>query len=245
MTRVVTLLNQKKGGVGKKSTAAVNLAAVRAEHLSQGGLPEDAESPVAAISIDPQGSATWWANQVDDLPFHLIQAHDDPLDWLAQLNNLPTIAEVYVDTAGWFDLDPDGSGGDGLGSGHSADALRTVLDVTDEVLVPILTEPLCFDPTARTIRKILEPRQLPPYRVFINNHDSRDGTYWLNETKDFVRGRGWPPLAETVVRHYKIHTNASNEGLVVTQYKKTGKASTAAADFYNLADELMSTEVRR
>lgn len=237
MTRVITLLNQK-GGVGK-STAAVNLAAVRAERLSQ-GLAEDAESPVAAISIDPQGSAQWWANQVDDLPFHLIQAHDDPLDWLAQLNNLPAIAEVYVDTAGWFDLDPDGAG-DGLGNGHSADALRTVLDVTDEVLVPILTEPLCFDPTARTIRKILEPRQLP-YRVFINNHDSRDGTYWLNETQAFVRGRGWP-LAETVIRHYKIHTNASNDGVVVTQYKKTGKPATAAADFYNLADELMRTGV--
>ena len=107
--------------------------------------------------------------------------------------------------------------------------------------MPILTEPLCFDPTARTIRKILEPRQLP-YRVFINNHDSRDGTYWLNETQEFVRGRGWP-LAETVIRHYKIHTNASNDGVVVTQYKKTGKPATAAADFYNLADELMKTGV--
>ncbi len=193
MTRVVTLLNQKKGGVGKKSTAAVNLAAVRAEHLSQGGLPEDAESPVAAISIDPQGSATWWANQVDDLPFHLIQAHDDPLDWLAQLNNLPTIAEVYVDTAGWFDLDPDGSGGDGLGSGHSADALRTVLDVTDEVLVPILTEPLCFDPTARTIRKkILEPRQLLPGLHKQPRQPRRD---LLAERDERFRPRPWvaPP----------------------------------------------------
>ena len=238
MTRVVTLLNQK-GGVGK-STATVNLAAIRAERLGR-DLEEDADSPVAAVSIDPQGSAKWWAKQVDDLPFYLVQAHDDPLEWLGQLNNLPSIAEVYVDTAGWFDLDPDAAG-DGLGNGHSAEALRTVLDVTDEVLVPILTEPLCFDPMARTIRKILEPRQLP-YRVFINNHDGRDGNYWLNETQKFVHGRGWP-LAETVVRHYKIHTNASNEGLVVTQYKKTGKAANAAADFYMLADELMMAGVR-
>ncbi|EUA65478.1 hypothetical protein I553_10775 [Mycobacterium xenopi 4042] len=41
-----------------------------------------------------------------------------------------------------------------------------------------------------------------------------------------------------MVRHYKIHTNASNEGIVVTQYKKTGTAANAAADYYNLADEL-------
>ena len=237
MSRVITLLNQK-GGVGK-STAAVNLAAVRAERLGKDS-PDDADPRVAAVSIDPQGSAAWWASQVSELPFYLIQAHDDPLEHLALLNNLPSIDEVYVDTAGWFDLDPDGSG-DGLGSGHSADALRTVLDVSDEVLVPILTEPLCFDPTARTIRKILEPRGLP-YRVFINNHDSRDGSYWLNETQEFVRGRGWP-LAETVIRHYKIHTNASNDGVVVTQYKKTGKAANAASDYNSLADELMAAEV--
>ncbi|MCH9737042.1 MAG: ParA family protein [Actinomycetia bacterium] len=238
MTRVITLLNQK-GGVGK-STATVNLAAISAERLSR-DLDENADSPVAAVSIDPQGSSKWWAKRVDDLPFYLVQAHDDPLEWLAQLNNLPGIAEVYVDTAGWFDLDPDG-GADGLGTGHSADVLRTVLDVTDEVLVPILTEPLSFDPTARTIQKLIEPRQLP-YRVFINNHDGRDGKYWLNETQKFVRGRGWP-LAETVIRHYKVHTNASSAGLVVTQYKKTGKATIAASDFYNLADELMMAGVR-
>ncbi|EUA65477.1 putative plasmid partitioning protein [Mycobacterium xenopi 4042] len=81
----------------------------------------------------------------------------------------PGIAEVYVDTAGWFDLDPD-SCGDGLGDGYSADALRTVLDVTDEAIVPILPAPMCFDPTARTIRKLLEPRNIP-YRVFINDWD--------------------------------------------------------------------------
>ncbi len=238
MSKVILVLNQK-GGVGK-STATVNLAAVRAQQLTDGQDP-DAISPVAAVSIDPQGSAKWWANQVDALPFHLIQAHDDPLEWLAQLNNLPGIAEVYVDTAGWFDLDPDGAG-DGLGDGYSAAALRTVLDVTDEALVPMLNEPLCFDPTARTIRKLLEPRNIP-YRVFINNWDPREGDYWLEQTKNFVRGQGWP-LAETVIRRYKIHTNASNEGVVVTQYKKTGTAVNAAGDFYSLADELSAVGVR-
>lgn len=232
MTRVVIVLNQK-GGVGK-STVTVNLAAVRAEKLAA-DLDPDAMSPVAAVSIDPQGSAKWWANRVDELPFHLVQAHDDPLEWLQQLNNLPGILEVYVDTAGWFDLDPDCSA-DGLGDGYSADALRTVLDVADEAIVPMLTAPMCFDPTARTIRKILEPRNIP-YRVFINDWDPRDGEHWLVETQKFARGQGWP-LAETVVRHYKIHTNASNEGIVVTQYRRTGSAANAAADFYNLADEL-------
>ena len=88
MTRVITVLNQK-GGVGK-STATVNLAAIRAQTLTA-HLDPDAFSPVAAVSIDPQGSAKWWANRVGDLPFHLVQAHDDPLEWLRQLNNLPGI----------------------------------------------------------------------------------------------------------------------------------------------------------
>jgi chromosome partitioning protein len=101
---------------------------------------------------------------------------------------------------------------------------------------------MCFDPTARTIRKLLEPRNIP-YRVFINDWDTRDGTYWLEETQKFIRGQGWP-LADTVVRHYKIHTNASNEGIVVTQYKKSGSAVNAAADFYKLAEELNVVGVR-
>lgn len=168
MTKVVTLLNQK-GGVGK-STGTINLAAVRAEKLAAANADPNAPSRVAAVSIDPQGSALWWANRVEELPFHLIQAHDDPLDWLAQLNTLPGIDEVYVDTPGWFDLDPD-SAGDGLGDGYSAEALRVVLDVTDEVLVPMLTQPMCFDPTARTIGKILEPRALPiVYLLTIGTH---------------------------------------------------------------------------
>lgn len=238
MSKVTVVINQK-GGVGK-STATVNLAAVRSQQLTA-GQDIDTFSPVAAVSIDPQGSAMWWANQVDALPFHLVQAHDDPLDWLQQLNNLPGIDEVYVDTPGWLDLDPDGAG-DGLGDGYSADALRTVLDIADDALVPMLTAPLCFDPTARTIGKLLKPRNIA-YRVFINDWDPRDGDHWLAETKAFVLNRGWP-LAETVIRHYKIHTNASNEGVVVTQYKKSGTAANAASDFYALADELNSVGAR-
>jgi chromosome partitioning protein len=229
---VHVVLNQK-GGVGK-STIAVNLAAVTADVLNQGDDPE-ASSPVLALSVDPQGSAVWWADRINDLPFHIVQGHED-LDGLKNLKNLPGIKHVYVDTPGWIDLESDDASADPLGRGPAADVLRTVLDMADQVIVPIETEPLSFDPTARTINKVLRPRGVR-HLVVVNNWDPRDGTQDLNQTKDFVRANGWP-LANTVIRHYKLHARASADGLVVTEYPLNRVALQAREDFYKLALEL-------
>lgn len=229
---VHALLNQK-GGVGK-STLAVNLAAVTAHVLNHAD-DSEGRSPVAAVSIDPQGSAVWWASRIDDLPFHIVQAHDD-LAGLRRLKQLPGIKHVYVDTPGWVDLATGEDATDPLGRGPGSDALRAVLDVVDLVIVPLEPEPLSFDPTARTIRKVLEPRGVS-YVVVINNWDPRDGIHDLNETKEFAKANGWP-LAHTVIRHYKLHTRASADGLVVTEYPANRVALQAREDFYRLALEL-------
>lgn len=226
----VQVLFQQKGGVGK-STISVNLAAVTADVTSNGEGPE--ESNVAAVSIDPQGSAIWWANRVEKLPFHVVQVHDDWAN-LRKLKNLPRVDHVYVDTPGWMPIDPDGNV-DPFGGGQLADALNTVLDVADHVIVPLEPEPLAFDPAARTA-KILQKRNIP-FTVVINNWDPRDGDADLKETKDFARALGWP-LANTVIRHYKVHTKAPANGQVCTEYPANRVALQAREDFYKLALEL-------
>lgn len=237
MAQVHVVLNQK-GGVGK-STLTINLAAVTAEVLDTGD--PDSDSPVAAVSIDPQGSAIWWADRLGDrLPFDIVQAHDD-IPGLAKLRFLPGKEHIFVDTPGWVDLtdvDPAGhvDGGDPLGTSDSAEALRTVLDNADHVIVPMLTEPLSFDPTARTINKVVQPRGLP-FTVVLNNWDPRDGKGDLEQTKGFVRANGWP-LANTTVRKYRLHARAAADGLVVTEYPANRVALQARQDFDKLALEL-------
>jgi chromosome partitioning protein len=66
---------------------------------------------------------------------------------------------------------------------------------------------------------------------------TRDSPLDLNQTKDFIKANGWP-LANTIVRRYKLHTRASAEGLVVTEYPTNRVALRAREDFYKLALEL-------
>ena len=227
MARVKVVINQK-GGVGK-STLAVNLGAVEsneAAHAAAGS----AKSPVLVVSVDPQGSATWWTDRVRSTPFRIAQAHDD-VESLRRLHAVAGVDHVIVDTPGWIGDSP----GDDR-NGGSGEALDAVLSIADLAVVPMLPEALSFDPTARTVRQVLEPRGIP-FVVVVNAWDPRDGRTDLLETCDFVRSQGWP-LARTVVRRYKIHTRASAEGVLVTEYPRTRAGSHARDDIQRLALEL-------
>jgi chromosome partitioning protein len=236
MARITALIN-RKGGVGK-STLTVNTAAITAHVLGES--PDGEPDYVAAVSADPQGSTTWWSERVgDDLPFSFIQTRSRAdLEFFPELKKSRKVKHAFIDTPGWMDLPEDERqhAGDPFGNSAAADAMRAVLEVADDVIVPIEPEPLGFMPTKDTIEDVVRPLG-KQYWVVINNWDPRDGESDLEQTKNYVRAQGWN-LANTVIRHYKVHTRAALEGLVVTQYKKNRVAMEAREDFYKLSLEI-------
>ncbi|ATI36348.1 peptide transporter (plasmid) [Rhodococcus sp. H-CA8f] len=213
---VYVLLNQK-GGVGK-STLTVNLAAVTAEATQE---PDTENQSVLAVSVDPQGSATWWSERVDDLPFVITQ-EDNP-ETLRGLSDLTNFSSIFVDTPGW------------LGAGGDDPMIKVLMEAADLVVIPTLPQPLAFDPTARTV-EVVQSYGIP-YVVVINGWDPRDGKASLTDTQNLIKGQGWP-LAKTVIRQYRIHTNAAAEGRVVTSYPDNKISFNARSDFQKLALEL-------
>jgi chromosome partitioning protein len=233
----MTVVLNRKGGIGK-STITVNTAAVVAEVLGES--PEGEPDYCVALSTDPQGSATWWAERVgDSLPFSFLQTSSKrDLKNLPDLRASKKVKHVFIDTPGWMDLPEDEAeqAGDPFGKSAAADALREVLANADDIIIPIEPEGLGFIPTLETIEQVVKPLGIP-YIVVISNWDPRDGEADLDDTKNFVNQQGWN-LAKTVIRHYKLHARAAVEGLVVTQYKKNRIAMEAREDFYRLAMEI-------
>lgn len=236
MARITAVIN-RKGGVGK-STLTVNTAAITAHVL--GASPEGEPDYVAAVSADPQGSAAWWSERVGEtLPFSFIQTKSRAdLAFFPELKKSRKVKHAFIDTPGWMDLPEDERhrAGDPFGDSAAADAMRTILKVADDIIIPVEPEPLGFPPTRDTIEEVVKPLGLP-YWVVINNWDPRDGDADLEQAKSFLLAQGWK-LANTVIRHYKVHTRAALDGAVVTQYKKNRVAMEAREDFYQLALEI-------
>lgn len=209
---------------------------------------------VYVVSIDPQASTVWWANRITDLPFDFSQEHETPEN-LKILQDTGAKVHVIANQKGGVGkttttLNLGAVAADVLrearelkhvfidtpGSLQDENLLLEALKYAHDVIVPMPPEGLAFDPTARTIQKVIEPSGLP-FQVVVNNWDPRDGTADLEDTKTYIDAQGWP-RAQTVLRRYKVHTRASVEGKVVTQYAKNRVAMEAREDFFRLALEL-------
>ncbi|MFD9004477.1 ParA family protein [Streptomyces sp. NPDC059582] len=228
----ITVLLNRKGGVGK-SLMTVNLAAVYAE------ITGDAQS-VAVVSIDPQGTSIEHAEKVTKagraVPFRVVDASEN-IDRLRQLRRAKADI-IIVDTPGFMPLkaeDDEDESIDPLGDGTTGDALRAILDVADDVIVPLEAEGAAFRPTRVTIERVLMPRQIP-YGVVINNWDPRDGEADRDRTISMVNSRGWQRYNSTI-RHYKPHTRGIVNGRFCTQYEPNPSALRAKEDFVTLAVE--------
>lgn len=227
----VVIVIQQKGGAGK-STITVNLAALMGRSSPQSS---EGESPVVAAGIDPQGSLEEWADRVPEeaLPFDYLVTRGE-VGVLSELRTTPGLRRIIVDTPGFMEIDPDAAwGGDPLGEGRVAAALREVLDIADLAIVPVTTEFMSWSPAEFTIERILKPKKIP-FLVAINLHDPRDGDSALERVAAWADDRAYPRLRQPI-RKYKIHAAAAENGLTVVQYRESGSALRAREDFMSLA----------
>lgn len=233
MGRVHAVMSQK-GGVGK-TTIVVHTAATIADALH--GTPDN--TPVLGVSVDPQASMYEWAKrakrmtddgEVSTLPFDFVQCHEDP-GQLAKLKSLRKYKHIFVDTPGALDMP---------GSDERLKILKKVLEIADDVIVPIEPEPLAFTPAARTIETVIKPSG-KPFKIVVNNHEPRDGEHDLNQTLEFIERRGYPRF-NTIIRHYKLHTRAPAGGITVVTYPENRVARAARQDFLKFGIEVMALD---
>jgi len=205
----VIAVAQQKGGVGK-SSMTMNLAASLAR-----------THRVIVIDVDPQETSTQWAeNSTESLPFEVF-TDLDPAN-LVRVRNLSTDYDyVLIDTPG---------------SLADTAVLGAVLDVSDFCVLPIIPEGPVVGPLRRTIRELVEPRNVP-YRVLLNRIDRR--IYGQLEDWEELLDEGLKlPRFHNHIRVSKSVADAFLDGSVVTQFSDTRSTRNAIADFTTVAQEL-------
>lgn len=203
---VIGVINQK-GGAGK-TTLAINLAA---SYTWMGR--------VLLVDVDPQSSATFWANRVGDKAKFDITHNTDP-DVLTQIRKLP-YEIVVVDTPG---------------SLEGADVLSAVIPKCDITVIPTEPSALGFEPLQRT-KKLADDSNIP-CRVVLSRVDPRSDGTDVADIRELLTAADIPCL-KTHIRAYKVHARGPLDGKVVTDMGWGRSARHARDDFQNLSREIV------
>lgn len=201
----------EKGGVGK-TTTAMSIAAICSE-----------AARVLMVDVDPQQSATWWANTAGDrLPFDFTPEQDPNM--LTRLRDLAAdrYDVVVVDTPG---------------SLTGLDILKTVLRNADYAIVPMEPSPLSVEPLIRIVRTVIEPSGVV-YRALVNKVDGR-ALAARDDAFAMLKDRGISHFRAST-RQLSAHTYAPAEGLVVTQYPRDRYSIEAASEYRAVALEMFA-----
>lgn len=204
--RIVTVGNGK-GGTGK-TTTAMALAAVATE----------AGQRVLVVDVDPQASATWWAERIGDtLPFDFATDTD------------PSILQRLRDVAG-YDLVL----ADTPGNARERDLLAAVIRNSDDVIIPTEPTALAVKPTIDTARQLVDPHGIPCRALFtkVDARAPRD----LEDGRALLDGAGIASF-NNFIQHFKAHDRAPLNGELITT-SRLPNADRAAEDYRKVALEL-------
>lgn len=200
--KILSVVNGK-GGVGK-TTTTINLAAIYAENYR-----------VLVVDSDPQGSATWWAEQGDP-KFEIAQETDPKL--LSKLRSISDYDLAICDTP----------------PALRSDALIAVIKASDYVVLPSLPAPMDLKALIDTVKEAISPQKIP-HRVLLTRVDPRR----INDAMDAQSSLMAKniPVFNSFVRAYAAHEKSVLEGVPITQWK--GKnAREAESDYQRVVDEL-------